>query len=197
MIGACGAGAGDEPTAGTDIRPILPTSAESTEAEVSTLFWNVMAESGATAGMHDGYQACLHPDLGVTVFDIDRFGVLVNPAFDAGYQAGATAVAAGCPALRNDFSDGFEANDSPLDPDQQHRVATIGADFDTLDSHPDFGKGFDAGLAFGEQLACASSELSAAQPPDSWLSAYPSEFQSGYVAGLQDVAGACATPDAN
>lgn len=148
-----------------------------------------MADEGVTAGMHDGYQACLYPELDVVVFDIERFGMLVNPAFDAGYRAGSQAIADSCDALINDIG---ELADTSAAAKEQHRVSTVGANFDTLDSHPDFGKGFDATLSVESELGCDDAVLDASGPPKIWLLDYPSEFQSGYAAGLASIQRACA-----
>lgn len=172
-----------------DVRPIHPTAAEGAPSAISPLFWDAMSGAGVTAGMHDGYQACLHPELGVVVFDIDRFGTLVNPAFDAGYVSGSRAIAASCTALIGDLS---ASTDGSAAAKERHRVATVGANFDTLDSHPDFGKGFDVAENAVADLDCSVASLRAAAPPKSWRLDYPSEFQSGYAAALAGAERTCA-----
>ncbi len=180
---------GNEQSTTLKIRPVIPTSSDAVADDVSTVFWNAMAVEGAAAGMHDGYQACIHPDLGVTVFDIDQFGTLVNPAFDAGYVAGSTAIADSCAALTEDY---LATSAGRPDAGARHRVATVGVNYDTLDAHPDFGKGFDVGEAVGISLPCDVYGFEAAAPPDDWVDEYPSEFQSGYATGLKSLALTCA-----
>ncbi len=176
-----------------EVRPILPTSAEATDGEISPTFWNAMATEGSRAGMHDAYQVCVHPELDVSVFDTDRHGTLVNPAFDAGYRAGSDAVSDICDEVAEDYAvttSGATESEDP-DADARHREATVGVDFDTLDSHPDFGKGFDAGMQTATEMACDLAAIGDARAPSNWIETYPSEFQSGYQAGIGKAAENC------
>ncbi len=170
----------------TDIRHFSQPALPAAPAGMPSVFWDTMTNHGAIAGLHDGYQACVEPELGVVPFDVEVHGSLVNPAFDAGYVLGVQAVARQCPQLIAFHTQ----HDRAARADQ--RLAVVGVALPTADAHPDYGKGFDAGRETIANVDCDQTALHVeAAPPSNWTIDFESEFLSGYVAALELAASSC------